>query len=60
MTAGTDDRILQPASPFAGKEPDQRLAFVVDTMRELSRKTNPQAMVQFYGSRVRQVLQVDG
>src|SRR5687767_7796225 len=38
---------------------DQRLAFVVDTMREMSRQTEPQAMVQTYSARMRQVLPSD-
>jgi sigma-B regulation protein RsbU (phosphoserine phosphatase) len=38
---------------------DQRLAFVVDTMRELSRQTDPQAMVRAYGARMRQVIPSD-
>ena len=35
---------------------EQRLAFVVDTMREMSRQTDPQALVQAYGARMRQVI----
>ena len=38
---------------------EQRLAFVVDTMREVSRQTDPQAMVQTYGRRMRQVMPSD-
>src|SRR5204863_6327117 len=38
----------------------QRLAFIVDTMRELSRQTEPQRMVQTYGKRMRQILPSDG
>jgi sigma-B regulation protein RsbU (phosphoserine phosphatase) len=37
----------------------ERLAFVVDTMRELSRQTDPQVMVQTYSRRVRMVMPTD-
>jgi len=36
-----------------------RLAHSVETVRELSRQTDPQAMVQHYGQRVRQTLPID-
>ena len=39
---------------------EQRLDYLVETMRELSRQTDPQSMVQFYGSRVRRMLGTDG
>jgi sigma-B regulation protein RsbU (phosphoserine phosphatase) len=43
--------------------PDQdwqtRLHLVVETMREMSRQTDPQAMVRAYGNRVRQILPTD-
>ncbi|HEY7091518.1 MAG TPA: PP2C family protein-serine/threonine phosphatase [Tepidisphaeraceae bacterium] len=38
----------------------QRLSFVVEMMREMSRQTDPQMMVQVYGKRMRQVLSADG
>jgi sigma-B regulation protein RsbU (phosphoserine phosphatase) len=38
----------------------ERLAIVVQTMREISRETDPQAMVRAYGTRVRQLRPVDG
>jgi sigma-B regulation protein RsbU (phosphoserine phosphatase) len=38
----------------------QRLAFIVDTMRELSEQTDPQLLVQAYGRRMRQALPSDG
>ena len=47
-------RFFDPDVPLA-----QRLAFVVDTMREVSRQTEPQAMVQTYGRRMRQVMPSD-
>jgi sigma-B regulation protein RsbU (phosphoserine phosphatase) len=37
----------------------ERLALIVETMRELSRQTDPQAMVRAYGVKVRQLLRVD-
>jgi phosphoserine phosphatase RsbU/P len=36
-----------------------RLALIVETMREMSRQTDPQAMVRAYGQRVAQLLPVD-
>ena len=45
---------LDPSLPW-----DQRLEFVVDTMREISRQTEPQAMVQAFGRRMRQVMPSD-
>jgi sigma-B regulation protein RsbU (phosphoserine phosphatase) len=38
---------------------DQQLAFVVETMRELSRQTDPQLMVRAYGARMRQLIPSD-
>lgn len=37
----------------------QRLAFIVDTMRDMSRQTDPQAMVRAYATRMRQVMPTD-
>src|SRR5438128_2541186 len=34
----------------------QRLALIVDTMRDMSRHTDPQEMVRAYGERIRQFL----
>ena len=36
-----------------------RLAIIVDTMREMSRQTDPQEMVRTYGERMRQLLPID-
>lgn len=36
-----------------------RLATIVETMREMSRQTDPQAMVRAYGERIRQFLPID-
>jgi len=38
---------------------EQRLADIVQTMREMSRQTDPQMMVQAYGSRVRKINPAD-
>ena len=38
---------------------EQRLAFICDMVRELSRQTDPQTMVQAYGRRMRQILPSD-
>ena len=38
---------------------EKRLSFVVATMREISRQTDPQAMVQAYGRRMRLVMPSD-
>jgi sigma-B regulation protein RsbU (phosphoserine phosphatase) len=37
----------------------QRLALIVETMREMSQQTDPQAMVRAYGKRVRGLMQAD-
>ena len=38
---------------------EQRLRYVVETMREMSRQPDPHAMVQAYGRRMRQVMPSD-
>src|SRR5947207_1910783 len=38
----------------------QRLKFIVETMREVSRQTDPQQMVQSYGRRMREMMPSDG
>src|SRR5262249_648638 len=38
----------------------ERLATIVETMREMSRQTDPQAMVRTYGARIRKLLPADG
>ena len=42
-----------------GGDREQRLAFVVDMMRDLSRQTDPQLMVAEYGKRMRQIVPSD-
>jgi len=46
---------------FGGTSDDWRgrLATIVATMRDMSRQTDPQAMVRAYGSRMRQLMPVD-
>jgi sigma-B regulation protein RsbU (phosphoserine phosphatase) len=43
----------------AGEDWQGRLDHVVQTMREMSQQTDPQAMVRAYGARVRQILPTD-
>jgi sigma-B regulation protein RsbU (phosphoserine phosphatase) len=52
------DRSLSP--PNAQRPWRERLAEVVDMMREMSRQTDPQAMVRAYSERVRRLLPADG
>jgi sigma-B regulation protein RsbU (phosphoserine phosphatase) len=37
----------------------QRLALIVETMREMSQQTDPQAMVRAYGKRIRALMPID-
>jgi sigma-B regulation protein RsbU (phosphoserine phosphatase) len=37
----------------------KRLAFIVETMRDMSRQTDPQGMVRAYGSRMREIIPTD-
>jgi sigma-B regulation protein RsbU (phosphoserine phosphatase) len=39
--------------------PDQRLSFILDTMREMSELTDPQVMVRTYSARMRQLIPSD-
>src|SRR5215213_3066251 len=39
---------------------EERLAFVTDTMREMSEQTEPQAMVRAYSQRIRRLWPSDG
>ena len=54
-------RDTPPAATFFDRSApwDERLAFVVETMREMSQQTEPQLMVQAYGRRMRQVMPTD-
>ena len=52
--AGRPFHLFDPDTPW-----DERLSFVVETMREMSSQTEPQAMVQAYGRRMRQVMPSD-
>src|SRR5437763_5550264 len=58
-------RPLPPADPAVSRPDDvtqdwrSRLAIIVDTMRDLSRQTDPQEMVRTYGERMRQLLPID-
>jgi len=50
--------IAAPLDTTAG-DWQERLAFIVETMRDMSRQTDPQAMVRAYGTRMRQLMQTD-
>jgi sigma-B regulation protein RsbU (phosphoserine phosphatase) len=50
--------IAAPLDSTAG-DWQERLAFIVETMRDMSRQTDPQAMVRAYGTRMRQLMQTD-
>src|SRR4029079_11043810 len=51
------------SSPFDIFDPsvawETRLAFIVDTMREMSEQTDPQTTVRAYGRRMRQIMPSD-
>jgi sigma-B regulation protein RsbU (phosphoserine phosphatase) len=53
MTAGPD------GSGGGGAPWEQRLVAIVETMREMSRQTDPQAMVRDYYARMRQIIAAD-
>lgn len=54
------DRIADPSvSLLQPVDWRKRLDIIVDTMREMSRQTDPQAMVRAYASRIRQILPAD-
>jgi sigma-B regulation protein RsbU (phosphoserine phosphatase) len=49
-------------STFLGKfegSPQEQLAYIVETMREMSLQTDPQTMVKAYGARVRHLMGTD-
>lgn len=46
-------------SSLLGGDFSQRIGFVVDLMREISRQTDPQTMVQIYTGKMRQILPTD-
>lgn len=45
--------------PYPTRDWQQRLALIVETMREMSRHTDPQAMVRAYGERMQQLMSID-
>src|SRR5690349_20491437 len=49
----------QPRSDGRAANWEYRLALIVETMREMSRQTDPQAMVRAYGAKMRQILPID-
>src|SRR5438045_1659618 len=50
----------QPSEGLISGPWEQRLDFLVQTMREMSRQTDPQVMVQMYGRRMEQMIPRDG
>jgi sigma-B regulation protein RsbU (phosphoserine phosphatase) len=50
--------VLVPSGDVVGSWRD-RMNLIVQTVREMSRQTDPQAMVRAYGARVRQLLPMD-
>jgi sigma-B regulation protein RsbU (phosphoserine phosphatase) len=53
----TSERSLLDLSPVS--DTDERLAAVVEMMREMSVQTDPEAMVRAYGARLRKLLPID-
>lgn len=54
MTVGRSS-ILEDSSAW-----EERLAFIVDTVREMSQITDPQELVQSYGARMEKIMSIDG
>src|SRR5437899_2869590 len=54
VTAMEPDRLSEWTGDW-----QKRLAIMVETMREMSRQTDPQAMVRAYGERIRQLFPAD-
>jgi phosphoserine phosphatase RsbU/P len=50
---------MSASEPLPGDGWQQRLTVIVETMRDISRQTDPQAMVRAYGARMRQLLPID-
>ncbi len=60
MSQTTSDPQVFPAPGSSSQSWQARMDYVVDTMREISRQTDPQQMVEVYGKRVRQIMHADG
>ncbi len=60
MTRRAEDQHVRELTQAESMDHAARLAHAVETVRELSSQTDPQAMVRNYGKRVRQTLPVDG
>src|SRR5436305_346278 len=54
---GTPAFIARPPAPPLGTQ--ERLAIIVETMREISRQTDPQVIAKIYGQRMRQLMPFD-
>jgi sigma-B regulation protein RsbU (phosphoserine phosphatase) len=59
MTSSATTRHLPEASASRPQDWDARLADIVVMMKEMSRQTDPQAMVRAYGARMRQLMPSD-
>jgi sigma-B regulation protein RsbU (phosphoserine phosphatase) len=59
MNAVTDARPDAISKPASDVDWHKRLAVIVETMKELSRQTDPQEMVRMYGQRMQKLLPVD-
>jgi sigma-B regulation protein RsbU (phosphoserine phosphatase) len=59
LTTTTSKRALSDVDSLKG-DWQERLAYIAETMREMSLQTDPQEMVRAYGSRVRRLLPAAG
>lgn len=50
---------MQPMTELRGAEAPPRLDLIVETMREMSRQTDPQAMIKAYTARMRKLMPAD-
>jgi sigma-B regulation protein RsbU (phosphoserine phosphatase) len=50
---------MSPALMLPVGDSAEQLAYIIETMREMSRQTDPQVMVRDYGNRVRKLLHTD-
>lgn len=57
---GGDGRDAPAAADLRTRPWAERLEFVVESMRDLSRQTDPQEMVRTYGARMREAMPADG
>src|SRR5262245_51216509 len=55
-----DLELERPDTSMRAVDWTRRLELIVQTMREMSRQTDPQAMVRAYASRVREIMPAEG